>query len=43
MNLGLNGREIGDMLRKILINIYADKLKNSKEDIINFVKTNKNE
>lgn len=43
MNLGFKGKEIGDMLRKILINIYADKLKNSKEDIINFVKTNKNE
>lgn len=42
-SLGLNGREIGDILRKILINIYADKLKNSKENIINFVKTNKNE
>ena len=43
MNLGFKGKEIGDMLRKILINIYADKLENSKEDIINFVKTNKNE
>ena len=38
-NMGLNGENIGKMLRKILLYIYADKLENNKEKIIKFVQT----
>lgn len=41
MNMGLKGKEIGDSLKSILINIYGDKLKNNKEELFNFLK-NKN-
>lgn len=40
MNLGLTGKVIGEAMRKILINIYADKLQNNKDLIINFIKNN---
>lgn len=38
LNLGFKGQKIGEILRDVLINIYADKLKNNKVDIFNFVK-----
>ncbi len=37
MNLGLKGREIGDMQKKILINVYADKVANTTEDLTAFL------
>lgn len=40
MSLGLTGREIGDTQKKLLLNIYSDKLKNTREDIISFLKPN---
>ncbi|MFW6242727.1 MAG: 2'-5' RNA ligase family protein [bacterium] len=39
---GFQGKEIGDMLRKILINIYGDKLKNNKDEIVEFIEEQKN-
>jgi tRNA nucleotidyltransferase/poly(A) polymerase len=42
IKLGLKGKEIGDMLRKVLINIYADKLDNDFNNIVEFI-NNKNE
>ena len=41
MNLGFKGKEIGDSLKELLINIYSDKLKNNKEDLLDFLKNPK--
>jgi tRNA nucleotidyltransferase (CCA-adding enzyme) len=40
MNMGLKGKEIGNALSDIIINIYQDNLKNNKGDIINFLNQN---
>ena len=37
MNLGLKGKEIGDAQKRFLINIYADKVANTPEDLTNFL------
>lgn len=37
MNLGLKGKEIGDAQKKLLINIYADKVANTPEDLTAFL------
>ncbi len=37
MSLGLKGKEIGDMQKSLLIKIYADKLQNNKEDILEVI------
>lgn len=43
MSMGFRGKEIGENLSDIIINIYQDKLKNNKQDIINFLnQKNKN-
>jgi len=38
MSLGLKGKEVGDMLKSLLIRIYFDKIENRKEELLNFVK-----
>jgi len=38
--MGLKGQMIGEMLKKIILNIYSDKLSNNKNEIINFIKNN---
>lgn len=35
MQLGLKGKEVGDTLKSLLIRVYADKVKNNKEDLLN--------
>jgi tRNA nucleotidyltransferase (CCA-adding enzyme) len=40
MSMGLRGKEIGNALSDIIINIYQDNLKNNKGDIINFLNQN---
>lgn len=42
MSMGLKGKEIGDTLKSLLINIYGDKLRNNKEDLINFLNNRNN-
>jgi len=42
MELGLQGKTIGDMKKKLLLAVYADKIINNKEDLINMVKNTKN-
>jgi len=37
MNLGLRGKEIGDTQKRFLINIYADKVANTAEDLTSFL------
>ncbi len=37
MSMGFKGKEIGDKLSDIVLNIFKDKLKNNKEDIMNFL------
>jgi len=39
---GFEGEEIGKLNRELLILIYADKLKNNNEDLINFIKNKTN-
>lgn len=34
---GLEGAEIGNTLKSLLINVYADKVKNNKQDLINML------
>ena len=34
MQLGLSGEEIGDMLKKLLLNVYSDKVLNDKKHLI---------
>jgi len=34
MTLGLKGKEVGDMLKNLLLKIYADKVDNSKEELL---------
>ena len=41
MSLGLQGKEIGDMLKKMLMKIYGDEVRNIKEDLLSLVKQNK--
>ena len=41
MNLGLQGKEIGDMLKKMLLKIYGDEVRNTKEDLLSLIKQNK--
>ena len=42
MVLGLQGKQIGDMLTKIIGAIYSDNLKNNRNDILNYINKNKN-
>lgn len=37
INLGMKGVEIGKTFKNILINIYADKLRNDKNELLNYV------
>jgi tRNA nucleotidyltransferase/poly(A) polymerase/ribosomal protein S18 acetylase RimI-like enzyme len=37
MKAGLKGKEIGDMQKSILIRIYADKVRNTKEDLLSLL------
>lgn len=39
MELGLRGKEIAEAFNNILIQIYSDKLKNKKSDLINYLKS----
>lgn len=39
MELGLRGKEIAEAFNNILVQIYSDKLKNSKSDLINYLKS----
>jgi tRNA nucleotidyltransferase (CCA-adding enzyme) len=41
MTLGFKGSEIGDMLKNMLLKIYADKLRNNKQELIKFAQQNK--
>jgi tRNA nucleotidyltransferase/poly(A) polymerase len=41
IELGLKGKDIGDMLNKIMDEIYSDKLKNEKNVILSFIVKNK--
>ena len=43
MNAGLQGRAIGDMQKSMLIRIYADKVRNNREDLLSLVSEKKNE
>jgi len=40
MNAGLKGKEIGDMQKSLLVKIYADKVKNIKEDLLALISGN---
>lgn len=40
MKLGLNGKMIGDMNKKLMLKIYSDNLLNNKNDIIEFIQNN---
>lgn len=42
MQLGLKGKEIGDALKNMLLKIYANKLQNSKEELISLINSNNN-
>jgi tRNA nucleotidyltransferase (CCA-adding enzyme) len=37
MEMGLKGKEIGDALNSALINVYGDKIKNNREELLNFL------
>jgi tRNA nucleotidyltransferase (CCA-adding enzyme) len=37
MAMGFKGKEIGEKLSEVILNIFKDKLKNKKEDIMNFL------
>jgi tRNA nucleotidyltransferase/poly(A) polymerase len=37
MKLGLKGSEIGDMMKTLLLKVYADKIGNNREELINSV------
>jgi hypothetical protein len=37
-DLGLHGKEIGDMQKSLLLKVYADKVRNSKEDLLAIAK-----
>ena len=41
MQLGLEGKAIGDMQKSLLLKIYADKVRNTKEDLLNLAGQNK--
>ena len=43
MNAGLRGKAIGDMQKAMLIRIYADKIRNNKEDLLSLVSEKNNE
>lgn len=34
IKLGLKGKQVGDMMKQLLIRVYADKVKNNKEDLL---------
>ena len=40
MQLGLKGKEIGDALKMMLLKIYADKVRNNKEELLSLLQTN---
>jgi len=40
MQKGLQGKAIGDMQKSMLIRIYADKIRNNKEELLSLVKSN---
>ena len=42
MNLGLKDKEIGDMQKLLLLKIYANKVRNDREDLLNLLNQNKN-
>jgi tRNA nucleotidyltransferase (CCA-adding enzyme) len=37
MEKGLQGKAVGDMQKSLLINVYADKIRNSKEELLSLV------
>ena len=37
MEIGLKGKEIGDTLKLLIINVYGNKVKNNREDLLKFV------
>jgi tRNA nucleotidyltransferase (CCA-adding enzyme) len=37
MKLGLKGKEVGDTLKNLLIKVYADKIKNNREDLLSSI------
>ena len=39
MDNGLKGKEIGDTLKSLLIKVYADNIRNDKEELLSLVKT----
>jgi tRNA nucleotidyltransferase (CCA-adding enzyme) len=41
MTIGLKGKEVGNMLKSLLLNIYANKINNNKEELLNFAEENK--
>lgn len=38
MELGFKGKDVGDKLKFALLNVYADKVKNNREDLLKLVK-----
>jgi tRNA nucleotidyltransferase/poly(A) polymerase len=43
INKGLKGKEIGDALKSLLINVYADKVRNTREDLLNLLNQRKDD
>lgn len=35
MSVGLKGKEIGDMQKRLLLGVYSDNIRNDKEDLLN--------
>lgn len=42
MGLGLKGKQIGDMLKKMLVKVYADKIRNNKEELLSLAQQGDN-
>jgi len=38
MSMGLQGREIGDMLKSLLIKVYSDNVRNDREELLSLVR-----
>ena len=38
MNKGLQGKEIGDMQKSMLIRIYSDNIRNDREELLSLIK-----
>ncbi|MDA3779566.1 MAG: hypothetical protein PF487_04980, partial [Bacteroidales bacterium] len=43
MQQGLSGKAVGDMQKSMLIQIYADKIRNNKEDLLSLISMKNNE